>query len=87
MSAKDLKTLSYSGSGTTFSQPSSRAWPKLNYSSFSRLLDWDNAALREEFARSQIQPPGRRRRAVIELCAADDPISDSDSDLSCCCHF
>lgn len=62
MGGDKLKTLSYSGSGTgaTFGQAyqPGMAWPKLNYSSFTRVLDYDNAALREDFARSRAEPTG-----------------------------
>ena len=62
MGGQNLKTLSYSGSGSgaTFGQAykPGMAWPKLNYSSFTRVLDYDNAALREEFARSRAEPTG-----------------------------
>jgi glyoxylase-like metal-dependent hydrolase (beta-lactamase superfamily II) len=62
MGGQNLKTLSYSGSGSgaTFGQAykPGLAWPKLSYSNFARVLDYDNAALREEFARSRAEPTG-----------------------------
>jgi glyoxylase-like metal-dependent hydrolase (beta-lactamase superfamily II) len=62
MGGQNLKTLSYSGSGSgaTFGQAykPGLAWPKLSYSNFTRVLDYDNAALREEFARSRAEPTG-----------------------------
>jgi glyoxylase-like metal-dependent hydrolase (beta-lactamase superfamily II) len=62
MGGTDLKTLRFSASGTgaTFGQAfkPDMAWPKLGYSSFSRTLDFENSALREEFARSRTEPTG-----------------------------
>lgn len=62
MGGTGLKTLRYAGSGTgaTFGQAyqPGMAWPRLNYSSFSRVLDYENGALREEFARSRAEPNG-----------------------------
>jgi glyoxylase-like metal-dependent hydrolase (beta-lactamase superfamily II) len=62
MGADQLRTLSFSGSGTgaTFGQAykPGAAWPKLNYSNFARAVDYENAALREEFARSRGEPTG-----------------------------
>jgi glyoxylase-like metal-dependent hydrolase (beta-lactamase superfamily II) len=62
MGGAELKTLRFSASGTgaTFGQAfkPNMAWPTLGYSSFSRTLDYENAALREEFARSRTEPKG-----------------------------
>lgn len=62
MGGTDLKTIRYAGSGTgaTFGQAylPGQAWPKLNYSGFSRLLDYENGAMREELARSRAEPNG-----------------------------
>ena len=62
MGATDLKTLRFAGSGTgaTFGQAfkPGGAWPKLNYSTFSRVADYPNAALREDFARSRAEHTG-----------------------------
>ena len=62
MGATDLKTIRFAGSGTgaTFGQAFKPgvAWPKLNYSSFARVADYQNAALREDFARSRGEPTG-----------------------------
>lgn len=62
MGGTALKTLRYAGSGTgaTFGQAyqPGAAWPQLKYTSFSRVLDYDNAALREEFARTRAEPTG-----------------------------
>ena len=70
MGAAQVKTLRFAGSGTgaTFGQAykPGTAWPKLNYSSFVRVADYENAALREDFARSRAEPNGGLRSAVAE---------------------
>lgn len=57
-----VKTLVYSarGSGGTFGQAyePTMAWPGLNYTTFTRAVDYDAAYLREEFARSRSEPTG-----------------------------
>ncbi|MFO1329035.1 MAG: MBL fold metallo-hydrolase [Rubrivivax sp.] len=60
--AERVRTLHFSGSGTgtTFGQAyqPGLAWPGLNYSVLARQFDYDNAALREDFARSRSEPTG-----------------------------
>ena len=62
MGATALKSIRFAGTGTgsTYGQAFQPGlqWPRLNYASFSRLLDYDNAAMREEFARSRAEPTG-----------------------------
>ena len=62
MGGKDLRSISYAGtgSGATFGQAyePGKAWPRITYSSFSRLADYDNAAFREDAARSRAEPTG-----------------------------
>ncbi len=62
MGGTALRSISYAGSGTgaTFGQAfqPGMAWPKINYSSFSRVADYDNAAFREDAARSRAEPNG-----------------------------
>jgi glyoxylase-like metal-dependent hydrolase (beta-lactamase superfamily II) len=62
MGGADLRTLRYAGSGTgaTFGQAwqAGFAWPRLNYPSFAREIDYDNGAMREEFARNRAEPSG-----------------------------
>ncbi|MGE0330707.1 MAG: MBL fold metallo-hydrolase [Ramlibacter sp.] len=62
MGGQGLQTLRFSatGSGATFGQAwqPGMAWPRLTYTAFSRWLDYDNAALREEFARRRAEPTG-----------------------------
>ena len=57
-----LKSISFAGSGTgaTFGQAfvAGQAWPKIAYSSFSRVADYENAAFREDAARSRAEPNG-----------------------------
>jgi glyoxylase-like metal-dependent hydrolase (beta-lactamase superfamily II) len=54
--------LSYSGSGTgaTFGQAyqPGMEWPRINITSYSRVLDFENAAMREESTRSRAEPTG-----------------------------
>ena len=62
MGGAALKSISFSGSGTgaTFGQAylAGQAWPKITYSSFSRVADYENAAFREDAARSRAEPNG-----------------------------
>jgi glyoxylase-like metal-dependent hydrolase (beta-lactamase superfamily II) len=62
MGGAQLRTLRYAGSGTgaTFGQAwqAGFAWPRLNYPSFAREIDYDNGAMREEFARNRAEPSG-----------------------------
>ncbi len=62
MGGNGLKTLRYSGSGSAnaFGQAHrpGMAWPRQNLTSFSRLLDYENAALRDEAARTRAEPNG-----------------------------
>ncbi len=49
-----------SGSGATFGQAfqPGAAWPKITYSSFSRVADYEKAAFREDAARVRAEPTG-----------------------------
>ncbi|WP_114973687.1 MBL fold metallo-hydrolase [Rhodoferax ferrireducens] len=62
MGGTALRSISFSGrgSGATFGQAfqPGMAWPKISYSSFSRLADYENAAFREDAARSRAEPTG-----------------------------
>ena len=62
MGGNGLKTLRYSGSGSAnaFGQAyrPGMPWPRQNLTSFSRLLDYENGALREEAARTRAEPNG-----------------------------
>lgn len=62
MGGAGLKTLRYAGSGTgtVFGQAyqPGQAWPQVTVTSFSRVLDYENAALREDFARTRAEPTG-----------------------------
>lgn len=62
MGGKDLRSISFAGSGTgaTFGQAyePGGAWPRITYTSFSRLADYDHAAWREDAARSRAEPTG-----------------------------
>ena len=62
MGAATVKSIRFAGTGTgsTYGQAfqPNLQWPRLNYSGFSRVLDYDNAAMREEFARSRAEATG-----------------------------
>jgi glyoxylase-like metal-dependent hydrolase (beta-lactamase superfamily II) len=62
MGAATVKSIRFAGTGigATYGQAfqPNLQWPRLNYSSFSRLMDFDNAAMREEFARSRAEATG-----------------------------
>ena len=62
MGGTALRSISYSGTGSggTFGQAfvPGTAWPKITYSSFSRVADYENRAFREDAARSRSEPTG-----------------------------
>ena len=62
MGGTGLRSISFAGigSGATFGQAflPGMAWPKITYSSFSRSADYENAAFREDAARSRAEPTG-----------------------------
>lgn len=62
MGGSALQSISFagSGSGATFGQAfePGMAWPKISYSSFSRIADYDGSAFREDAARSRAEPHG-----------------------------
>ena len=62
MGGTAVKTLRYAGTGTgtTFGQAyePGRMWPRITYSSYSRVMDYDNAAFREDAARSRAEVSG-----------------------------
>ena len=62
MGSITLGSISFAGSGTgaTFGQAfvPGTAWPKINYSSFSRVADYQAGAFREDAARSRAEPNG-----------------------------
>ena len=62
MGGTTLRGISFSGggSGATFGQAfePGTAWPKITYASFSRMADYENAAFREDAARSRAEPTG-----------------------------
>jgi glyoxylase-like metal-dependent hydrolase (beta-lactamase superfamily II) len=62
MGGAALKSISFAGSGTgsTFGQAylAGEAWPKITYSTFSRVADYENAAFREDAARTRAEPNG-----------------------------
>ncbi len=58
----NLKTVRFAGSGTGTSfgqayQPG-MAWPRINVTAFSRVLDYENGAMREEATRSRAEATG-----------------------------
>ena len=62
MGGTALKSISFAGSGTgaTFGQAylAGQAWPKITYSSFSRVADYENVAFREDAARTRAEANG-----------------------------
>ena len=60
--ASTLKTLRFTatGSGATFGQAyqPGMAWPRVTYTSFSRVMDYENGAMREDYARTRAEPTG-----------------------------
>lgn len=62
MGAASLRSIAFAGSGTgaTFGQAyeAGKPWPRITYSSFSRLVDYENAAMREDASRSRAEPAG-----------------------------
>src|SRR5687767_2485698 len=62
MGGSQLRTLHYAGSGTASSfgqawQPG-MAWPRIRLANYRRWVDYDKAALREEFAQSRLEATG-----------------------------
>ncbi len=62
MGGTNLKSLRYAGSGTGASfgqayQPG-MAWPRTNIPAYSRVLDYEQGAMREEATRSRAEPTG-----------------------------
>lgn len=62
MGGAQLKTLRYAGAGTgaTFGQAyqPGAAWPRIQVTGYTRWLDYENAALREDSVRSRAEPTG-----------------------------
>jgi hypothetical protein len=63
MGATDLKSIQYSGSGSTFAvgqnfDPSA-PWPKFNVKSFTRAVNYETGSLRDEIVRTQAEHPPR----------------------------
>ncbi len=62
MGGAQLKTLRYaaSGTGATFGQAyqPGAAWPRINIPSYTRWVDYENAALREDSLRTRAEPTG-----------------------------
>src|SRR5262245_332787 len=63
MGATDLKSIQYSGSGSTFAPGQSPApgtpWPRFNAKSFIRTINYDTASMRDEILRTQAENPPR----------------------------
>ena len=62
MGGMAVKSIRFAGSGTgaTFGQAfqPNMSWPKIVYSSFARVADYENGAFREDAARSRAEPTG-----------------------------
>jgi glyoxylase-like metal-dependent hydrolase (beta-lactamase superfamily II) len=61
--ATDVKSIQYSGSGTIFAVGQSPTpgtpWPRFNVKSYSRVIDYETASLRDEIVRTQAENPPR----------------------------
>ena len=61
MGATDLKSIQYSGSGSTFAvgqNPNPSApWPRFNAKSYTRTINYETGSLRDEIVRTQADPP------------------------------
>ena len=59
----DVKSLQYSGSGANYSfgqNPSpGTPWPRFNLKSYTRTIDYETPAMRDEFVRTQADPAAR----------------------------
>jgi hypothetical protein len=63
MGATDLKTIQYSGSGSTYAvgqnaNPSA-PWPRFNAKNFIRTINYDTVSMRDEIIRTQAENPPR----------------------------
>jgi glyoxylase-like metal-dependent hydrolase (beta-lactamase superfamily II) len=63
MGAIDLKTLQYTGSGSTFAPGQSPVpgapWPRFNAKSYTRTINYDTVSMRDEIVRTQAEPAPR----------------------------
>jgi glyoxylase-like metal-dependent hydrolase (beta-lactamase superfamily II) len=63
MGAADVKSLQYSGSGSTFAVGQSAApgepWPRFNAKSFTRMINYDTVSMRDDIIRTQAAPTPR----------------------------
>jgi glyoxylase-like metal-dependent hydrolase (beta-lactamase superfamily II) len=63
MGGTDLKSIQYSGSGSTFAvgqNPHPTApWPRFNAKSYTRSINYDTASMRDEIVRTQAEQPPR----------------------------
>src|SRR6266852_1183662 len=59
----DVKSLQYSGSGANFSFGQNVApgtpWPRFNLKSYTRMVNYDTPAMRDEIVRTQADPAAR----------------------------
>jgi hypothetical protein len=59
----DVKSLQYSGSGAYFflgqGVSPGTPWPRFNLKSYTRTVDYDTPAMRDEFVRTQAEPGAR----------------------------
>jgi len=63
MGGTDLKSIQYSGSGSTYAvgqNPNPTApWPRFNAKSFTRSINYDTASMRDDIVRTQAEQPPR----------------------------
>ena len=59
----DVKSLQYTGSGTNFSVGQNPTpgtpWPRFNVKSYTRMVNYDTASMRDEIVRTQAEPGAR----------------------------
>jgi hypothetical protein len=69
MGGTDLKSIQYSGSGSTFAvgqnvNPTA-PWPRFNAKSFTCSINYDTASMRDEIVRTQAEQPPRGGGAFV----------------------
>ena len=69
MGGTDLKSIQYTGSGSTFAvgqNPNPTApWPRFNAKSYTRSINYDTASMRDEIVRTQAEHPPRGGTAFV----------------------
>ena len=80
MGGTDLKSIQYSGSGSTFAvgqNPNPTApWPRFNAKSYTRSMNYDTASMRDEIVRTQAEQPPRGGGGQPSWRAAPGPAGE-----------